>query len=99
MYDVKSAKVTGETVELLVINDKKEKALLKDIKDFLNKSSQEKKELPDQLQKFLSLNYLSAEKESILYLPCILPSIYHYRGHNTLSVGPDIPSPPPKILG
>jgi hypothetical protein len=97
MYDVKSVNISGDSVELLVINDAKEKNLVKDIKDFLNKSNQQKKELPDQLQKFLSLNFLSAQKESIIYIPSFFSSIGYHPNLNILSDHPDIPSPPPKL--
>jgi hypothetical protein len=97
MYDVKSVKISGNTAELLVINDKKEKILLKDIKDFLNKSSQQKKELPDQLQKFLSLNYLSGEKEHVIFIPSFYTCIFYHQNRNIYSDHQDIPSPPPKL--
>ena len=97
MYDVKSVNVTGDNVELLVINDKKEKRLLKEIKDILNKTNQSKRELPEQLQKFLSLNYLSAEKEDIIFIPSICSGIFHHPDRNIFPDFSDIPSPPPKL--
>lgn len=97
MYDVKSVCFSNNTVELLVINDSKEKNLLKNIKDFVNKTNQQKKELPDQLQKFLSLNFLLAGKDNIIYIPALFSSIGYHPNLNILSDHPDIPSPPPKL--
>ena len=97
MYDVKSVNITGYIVELLVINDIKEKILLKNIKDFLRNSNRQKKELPDQLQKFLSINYISSDKERIIYIPSLSFNIFHYPDWNLISDPSDIPSPPPKL--
>ena len=97
MYDVKSVSVSNNTVELLVINDSKEKNLLKNIKDFINKTNQQKKELPDQLQKFLALNFLSTDKENTNYIPSMPSSIFHHPNHYILPEYSDIPSPPPKL--
>ena len=97
MYDVKSVNVTGDNVELLVINDKKEKRLLKEIKDILNKTNQQKKELPEQLQKFLSLNYIPADKELITIIPSSCSGIFHHPDRDILSHHKEVPFPPPKL--
>jgi hypothetical protein len=97
MYDVKSVSFSNNNVELIVINDLKEKNLLKNIKDFLNKSNRQKKELPDQLQKFLSLNFLSAEKDQIIFFPALSSCIFYHRNRNNFSDFSDTPSPPPKL--
>jgi hypothetical protein len=97
MYDVKSVKITGNTAELLVINDKKEKKLVKNIKDFLYKTNQQKKELPEQLQKFLSLNYLPADKELTDIVTILSSIIFYSPDGNILFHLSDIPSPPPKL--
>lgn len=97
MYDVKSVKITGNSAELLVINDKKEKTLVKNIKDFLYKTNQQKKELPEQLQKFLSLNYLPADKELTDIVTTLSSIIFYSPDGNILSDLLDIPSPPPKL--
>jgi hypothetical protein len=97
MYDVKSVNIQGDVAEILVINDIKENLLLKEIKDFLHKSNESKKELPDQLQKFLSINFISADKERIIYIPSFSFNIFHYPDSNLYSDKSDIPSPPPKL--
>jgi hypothetical protein len=97
MYDVKSVKITGDIAELLVINDKKEKNLVKNIQDFLTKTNQQKKELPEQLQKFLSLNYLSADQELTIVIPSLSSIIFQSVNSYFLSDLSDIPSPPPKL--
>lgn len=97
MYDVKSVNITGDIAELLVINDVKEKILLREIKAFLHKSNESKKELPDQLQKFLSLNYLFADKENTIYVPSLISNIFHHPSRYILPDYTDIPSPPPKF--
>lgn len=97
MYDVKSVIITGDKVELLVINDLKEKILLQEIKAFLQKSNQSKKELPDQLQKFLSINYIAADEGRMIYLPSSSSNIFHHTDPDTHSDKSDTPSPPPKL--
>lgn len=97
LYDVKSVIMKGDFAELLVINDIKEKFLLGEIKDFLRKSNQSKKELPEQLQKFLSLNYLSEDNDNTIYCPLNISGIYYYPDRKMLSDHNDIPSPPPKL--
>jgi len=97
MYDVKSVNITGDSVELLVINDLKEKILLQEIKAFLQKSNQSKKELPDQLQKFLSINYIAADEGRMIYLPSSSSNIFQQPDSNLSSNFLDKPSPPPKL--
>lgn len=97
MYDVKSVNITGDSVELLVINDVKEKILLQEIKDFLQKSNQSKKELPDQLQKFLSINYIAADEGRMIYIPSFCSNIFQQPDSNLSSNFLDKPSPPPKL--
>ena len=97
MYDVKSVNIKGDIAELLVINDIKEKFLLREIKDFLHKSNQSKKELPDQLQKFLSINYISADKERIIYIPSFSSGIFHHLNQEILPDHSEIFFPPPKL--
>jgi hypothetical protein len=96
LYDVKSMSIKGDHAELIVINDVKEKILLEEIKDFLKKSNQSKKELPDQLQKFLSINYIAADEGREI---CIPSFSFNYSHQPDLDIYPDlseIPSPPPK---
>ena len=97
MYDVKSVNITGDSVELLVINDVKEKILLQEIKDFLQKSNQSKKELPDQLQKFLSINYIAADEGRMIYIPSFSSNIFQHPDFNICPDHSDIHSPPPKL--
>jgi hypothetical protein len=97
MYDVKSVKITGDIAELLVINDKKEKSLVKNIQDFLTKTNQQKKELPEQLQKFLSLNYLPADQDLTIVIPILSSNIFHAPKGNIFSDLSETPSPPPKL--
>jgi hypothetical protein len=97
MYDVKSVNISGDTVELLVIKDAKEKILLEEIKDFLHKSNESKKELPDQFQKFLSINYIATVQGRIIYIPSFCFNIYPHQDQDTYTDKSDIPSPPPKL--
>lgn len=97
MYDVKSVNITADNVELLVINDVKEKILLDEIKDFLHKSNQSKKELPDQLQNFLSVNYIASEEGRLIYIPSFDSYIFLHSDPDIYSDPSDIPSPPPKV--
>jgi hypothetical protein len=97
MYDVKSVNINGDIAELLVINDIKEKFLLEEIKDFLHKSNQSKKEIPDQLQKFLSINYISVDEGRIIYIPSFSSGIFHYLNQEILPDHSEIFFPPPKF--
>lgn len=97
LYDVKSVNITGDKVELLVINDIKEKILLQQIKDYLKKSDQSKKELPDQLQKLLSVNYIGADEGRLIYIPSFDFNIIYSPDQDISSDPSDIPSPPPKL--
>jgi len=97
MYDVKSVNISGDTVKLLVFKDAKEKILINEIKDFLHKSNESKKELPDQLQKFLSINYLAGLQGRMIYIPSFCFNIYPHQDPDTYTDSSDIPSPPPKL--
>jgi hypothetical protein len=97
LYDVKSVIITGDTAELIVINDLKEKILLDSLKDFLKKSNQSKKELPDQLQKLLAINYIATDPGRIIFIPSHCFNIIYHAELAIYSEPSDIPSPPPKL--
>jgi hypothetical protein len=97
LYDVKSVKFCGAIAELLVLKDERETALLEEIKAFLHKSNQSKKELPDHLQKLLSINYIAADEGRLIYIPSLDYNIFYQPESNLVSDFIDNPSPPPKF--
>jgi hypothetical protein len=97
LYDVKSVIITGDTAELIVINDVKEKILLDALKDFLKKSNQSKKELPDQLQKLLAINYIVTDDDELIYIPSFYSNVFYQHASSIFPNFLDIPSPPPKL--
>jgi hypothetical protein len=63
MYDIKSVRILGNRVELMVINDSKEEKLIRTIKNLLGQSNRHYPKLPQQLKVFLSLRYLGPANE------------------------------------
>lgn len=97
LYDVKSLKLCGDSTELLVLKDEKETALLEEIKEFLRKSNQSKKELPDHLQKLFSISYIAADEGRLIYIPSLDYNIFYQPESNLVSDFIENPSPPPKF--
>ncbi len=50
MYDVKSSEIIGDSINLLVINDKKEKKIVERINDFTNNSEKSKSNTTNQIK-------------------------------------------------
>jgi hypothetical protein len=97
MYDVKSVRDLGSSVELLTIDDVKEKQTINDIKTLTDKNSQQEKQLPYQLIQLLSLNYISALPDFSFLLNGTICNAFLYYCDEILNRISDFPSPPPKL--
>ena len=97
MYDVKSIKISGNKVELLVINDTGEENIIENIKKSVNTNSGQNKKLPYHLVNLLNWFYIypASGNEFLLlehrtsYLPF---------SENVFSFISEISSPPPKLV-
>lgn len=98
MYDVKSVQVSGNIVNLLVINDKDEDSILKKIDNFLNTTQKDNSKLPYQLQQLLSLNYLSPYSVNFFFIPSLSITTFHSLNLNLISNDSDTSSPPPESV-
>jgi hypothetical protein len=67
LYDIKSEKISGSTIELLVINDSKEEGIWNEIKSYFNRSKQNDN-FPQQLCQLLLLTYIAPEAEELVFL-------------------------------
>lgn len=98
MYDVKSATVYGDIVELVVINDIEEENILVRIKNFVKNTSVPNNKNPDQLHQLISLIYLQPFSESLLFIPSFNINLFCQPKLNIVSNYPDILSPPPRLV-
>ena len=98
MYDVKSAKFIGCKVELVIIHDKKEETILKNITKYANSRGLPGSQIPVYLQRLLSLNYLSPNIDRTFFIPSLLIQVFRSAQLILLSSISDIPSPPPKLV-
>jgi hypothetical protein len=97
MYDVKTATVKNNTVELLVIHDNEEEFILKKIKYAVKNSGLPDGKLPIQLFKLISLIYLPPFSEHILFDSSSTTNIFHQSNSNVFTGDSDIPFPPPRL--
>jgi hypothetical protein len=98
MYDVKSAVIKGNSVDLLVMHDEKEENILKKIKLLAGKTGSQNRELPQQLVQLLSLSYICPAEEADFIVRDrkeynFLPFNEKYH-----SIEIDILSPPPELV-
>ena len=96
LYDVISFTITGNNVQLVVINDKKEEDILEKIKGLTAGISKHSK-LPKQLVQLLSLTYILPNYSSKSLLQQIPQQKYLLLCANLFSVPREVSSPPPKI--
>ena len=98
MYDVKSAIIVGDSVKLIVINDVKEKNILRKMMALSNRMNSHNNKLPNQLNTLILLKYLSPEKEYEFFNPTFQIRICNKSVPDFISQIPDISSPPPRIV-
>jgi hypothetical protein len=97
MYDVKTASVKNNTVELLVINDNEEEFILKKIKYAIKNSGLPDGKLPIQLIKLISLFYLSPFTEHAFLSLALVVTVFYSLNSDILIGDSDIPYPPPRL--
>jgi hypothetical protein len=95
MYDVKSVRDLGATVELLALDDVNEQKIINEIK--AHKKNQQDKELPNQLIQLLSLNYISSLPDFSFFLNGTDCSAFLSYNEEIINPNSDFPSPPPKL--
>jgi hypothetical protein len=98
MYDIKSLTVKGNVVELRAVHDSKERNILKGIKDYSNQTNHPDKNLPNQLQQLLSLNYIANAGGKLCIIPSSSINIFAFSDPAIVSNNADISTPPPKLV-
>ena len=97
MYDIRSIKISGDKVELLVINDTKEENIIENIKRSVNPNDQQNKGLPSQFVKLLTLVYVVPATDPDLLLQKKQRHIFVPFCDIIVSHKSDITAPPPKL--
>ncbi len=97
MYDVKSIKISGDKVELLVINDTKEENIVENIKRSVNTNSEQNKKLPYHLVNLLNWFYIYPVSGNAFLLLEQRTSYLPF-SENVFSFISEISSPPPKLV-
>lgn len=98
MYDVKSVTISGDIAELLVINDREEENILKEIKAFLTMNDHKANTIPPQLKVILSLNYLLPEVKQLFFIPSLSAYSFYFSGLHFSSVTAEVSVPPPELM-
>ena len=98
LYDIKSSTITGDRIELLVIDDKQEKNIIDAIKGYFNSASPANKKLPLTLKQMLTLDYLLPETKhtSHLSISSSMPFVQPDQQFNSIDQG--INAPPPRLV-
>jgi hypothetical protein len=98
MYDVKSAFVTGNIVELLVLNDADEEKIVNNICALQHGPDKKNADPVDQLVKLLTLTYIIPAPFQYSFFPH--PDAEHFFAFQETagSLAVDIPSPPPRLV-
>ncbi len=97
MYDIKAVTYTGNRVELLAVNDLKEKGILDQISHTINHQRNSRKEMPDNAIQFMGLLYDFPGHDNLFTLSVIHKITYQTCCISCLSRSTDITSPPPEI--
>jgi len=96
MYDIKSEITVGDSVKLIVINDVKEKNILKKMMDLSNNMTSHNSKFPNHLNTLIWLKYLSPEKEFTFFNPVFKIKIGYGQVPDIISQILDISTPPPR---
>lgn len=98
MYDVKSAVIAGNVVEVLAIHDTKEQSIIGKISEEICRGTCQDKRLPEQLVKLLVLLYNCPQTDSGLLAQIVCPCVFPAFSDCLVAQASDIPSPPPEII-
>ncbi len=97
MYDIKSIRNKGEYVELLVINDLREKHIVNAIRNLAGGDDKTDRETPELIQRILSMNYLSPKNSKILVVCPVKEITFHKPQITIFSFKSNITTPPPQL--
>lgn len=97
LFDVKSFSITGNTVQLLVVNDAQEEEIVEKIKE-LTTNMGKHGQMPSKLLQLLTLTYIMPTNIQKFFLPQEHPQDYSLFTAHLLSTTRDVSSPPPKLL-
>ena len=95
MYDVRSANISGDRIELLVIHDSEEENILDKMSDFMNMPNPVGSKLPARLCELVSLNYLVPGNADLFLIHNVCIHFFPQPGLNLISSNPDVHTPPP----
>ncbi len=98
MYDVKSAVISGDNIDLLVINDIREENILRQIKLMTDNAAKQHRELPHQIIELLIAPYLCAAICDKMIFQNIQEIKYPSLTEVPDSITSDVPSPPPELV-
>jgi hypothetical protein len=98
MYDFKYAVISGNIVELLVINDTKEENILGKIKELTDNTDKQNSDLPNQLVKLLTLTYICPSIENKFIFQELRENNFLLLCENMVSNTNEIPFPPPRLV-
>ncbi len=96
MYDVKSKKILGNTVELRVIHDTEEETIFKEIKKFFQHTNQPNSRFNHQLQLLLSLSYLPPSFHNLVLASSLTKSEFESTAQMILLGNKSVTTPPPE---
>ncbi len=96
MYDVKSAKIVGNTVELQVIHDTEEETMFKEIRKFFDRTNQPNSQFNHHLQLLLTLSYLPPSYPIWVLTSSFSKSVFNTPAPTILSGYISLATPPPE---
>lgn len=98
LYDIKSVKINGDKVELLVLHDAKEKSILDCIKKTASRSTEQNKKFPNHLLKLISLVYYIQKADFNNITQQKPKNNILFQSKIFFSQTSEIPYPPPKLV-
>lgn len=98
LYDIKSVRINGDKVELLVLHDAKEKSILDHIKKTATRSTEHNKKFPNHLLKLISLVYYTQKSDFNTIVLQTPKKSFVFKTKIFLSHTSETPYPPPKLV-
>jgi hypothetical protein len=95
VYDIKSIRVKGNSVTAVVMEDKEEEGVLKNIFKIVNNGSS--KNLPDELFELLTISYILPDTHIIFLFWESSLKLFATEAQKLLHHAPGIVSPPPEL--
>ena len=97
LFDVKSYSITGNTVQLLVVNDTQEEGIVEKIKELTTHMGKHG-QMPSKLLQLLTTTYLMPASLQKFVLPEETAQNYSLFSTHLLFTTREVSSPPPKLL-